>query len=93
MQLWSHWAVAVTFLSWAEADIVRYLWYALSLAGSPPHLLTWLRCRSSCPAYPSRLLMQLALIGCTQHVSCGFPPYAQGIHTEVASQSLDENLI
>ena len=49
MQLWSHWAVAMTFLAWAEADIVRYLWYALSLAGSPPHLLTWLRCCQSGP--------------------------------------------
>ena len=43
----------MTFLAWAEADSVRYLWYALSLAGTPPHLLTWLR---RVPAWPQNAM-------------------------------------
>lgn len=68
VQLWSHWAVAMTFLSWAEADIVRYLWYALSLAGSPPHLLTWLRCCQSASQTP--YLCAGAAGCCRVHAAC-----------------------
>ncbi|KAK9825149.1 hypothetical protein WJX81_005760 [Elliptochloris bilobata] len=56
-ELWAHWALPVMFLSWALADVVRYLWYALSLAGSPPPLLTWLRYTMFIALYPLGILL------------------------------------
>ena len=44
LQLWTHWAVPVLFIAWALADMARYPFYAASLLGRPPQLLTWLRC-------------------------------------------------
>ena len=43
LQLWTHWAVPVLFIAWALADLARYPFYAASLVGRPPGLLTWLR--------------------------------------------------
>ena len=36
-------AVGAMFLAWALSEVVRYPWYAASLAGACPHWLTWLR--------------------------------------------------
>ena len=37
-------AVGAMFLAWALSEVIRYPWYAASLAGACPHWLTWLRC-------------------------------------------------
>lgn len=37
-------AVGHMFLAWALSEVIRYPWYAASLAGACPHWLTWLRC-------------------------------------------------
>ena len=47
--------------------MVRYLWYALSLAGSPPHLLTWLRCAILAIRLNFSVLIQLVLL---LHAAC-----------------------
>ena len=36
--------VGAMFLAWALSEVIRYPWYAASLAGACPHWLTWLRC-------------------------------------------------
>ena len=40
-------AVGYMFLAWALSEVVRYPWYAASLAGACPRWLTWLR-RAGC---------------------------------------------
>ena len=37
-------AVGAMFLAWALSEVIRYPWYAATLAGACPHWLTWLRC-------------------------------------------------
>lgn len=37
-------AVGAMFLAWALSEVIRYPWYAASLAGACPQWLTWLRC-------------------------------------------------
>lgn len=39
-------AVGAMILAWALSEVIRYPWYAASLAGACPHWLTWLRCDS-----------------------------------------------
>lgn len=36
-------AVGAMFLAWAMSEVIRYPWYAASVAGACPHWLTWLR--------------------------------------------------
>ena len=36
-------AVGAMLLAWALSEVIRYPWYATSLAGCCPHWLTWLR--------------------------------------------------
>ncbi len=37
-------AVGAMFLAWALSEVIRYPWYAASVAGACPRWLTWLRC-------------------------------------------------
>lgn len=37
-------AVGAMLLAWALSEVIRYPWYAASVAGACPRWLTWLRC-------------------------------------------------
>ncbi|KAL4424771.1 hypothetical protein ABPG77_000811 [Micractinium sp. CCAP 211/92] len=45
-------AVGAMFLAWALSEVIRYPWYAASVAGACPRWLTWLRYTAFIPLYP-----------------------------------------
>ncbi|PRW58097.1 hypothetical protein C2E21_2722 [Chlorella sorokiniana] len=52
-------AVGAMFLAWALSEIIRYPWYAASLAGACPHWLTWLRYTAFIGLYPVGVLGEM----------------------------------
>mmetsp|Transcript_10447 Transcript_10447/g.31482 ORF Transcript_10447/g.31482 Transcript_10447/m.31482 type:complete len:222 (+) Transcript_10447:471-1136(+) len=58
-QLWPSSAVAVLFLAWSLSEVVRYPWYATSLAGGSPAWLTWARYTLFIPLYPAGVAAEM----------------------------------
>jgi len=54
--------VAIMYMAWSFTEVVRYPWYALSIAGSCPEWLTWLRYTIFIPTYPFGVVAEMLLL-------------------------------
>ncbi|KAL4859657.1 Very-long-chain (3R)-3-hydroxyacyl-CoA dehydratase 2 [Chlorella vulgaris] len=69
-------AVGIMCWAWALSEVIRYPWYAASLAGICPRWLTWLRYTAFIPLYP------LGVVGEMWAVVLALPHIKQnGLHT------------
>ncbi|KAK9817532.1 hypothetical protein WJX74_009764 [Apatococcus lobatus] len=61
-QLWNHPASITMMAVWAFGEILRYPWYAATLLGCSPYLVTWLRYSAPIIIYPIGVLAEMVLI-------------------------------
>lgn len=61
-ELWQSPAVASLFIAWSIAEVVRYPWYAASLAGGSPAWLTWARYSAFLVLYPVGVVSEMWLL-------------------------------
>lgn len=54
--------VAAMLLAWASSEVIRYPWYASSLASCTPQWLTWLRYTAFIPLYPIGLIGEMGVV-------------------------------
>ncbi|KAJ9154926.1 Very-long-chain (3R)-3-hydroxyacyl-CoA dehydratase [Pleurostoma richardsiae] len=53
-------AYSTMLLAWSSTEVIRYLYFALTLAGSSPRLLFWLRYNTFFVLYPVGITSELA---------------------------------
>lgn len=49
-------------LCWATGEVIRYPWYAATVAGKCPAWLTWLRYSAFIPIYPAGVVSELVVM-------------------------------